>query len=545
MKKNVGLLFLCLLFLVSDGKKIVLSIRRQKKNTLLVSKKRVKSIPKMTLSTHNSNKRQKKNISLGYKRRMKKASRKFGVSFPVGMRNSRWRRSNLIRSFKIINKNKIVVKANRSFSKKDFFVEYDANIDLTKLDESIVMIPFILTIIPVVWISNRIYSIKVMDRDLYNSLQEVKKVFRIFYPEQKWEGDIRPEQLVTNTVVLPDEPAVGMLFSGGLDSVDSSMSHSDTKQLLITAWGEDIPLHKTNMWACVRQQCEQFAQDYGHEHTFVKSNFKQFIDEGTQDRLAKKLYKIPLWWMYTSHALAYAGLTAPILASNNISRILIASTFTSTYPSPIGSHPALDNNIRFAGIAVSHDGEDKDRVQKVMNINTICKEKNLPLPRLRVCFGRHPLGGNCLKCGVKCLMTAGNIIAAGQLPEKYGMNISVSEFIKRTKLFFKGSGPFRKGFLKLWEYDLLYLDELTKRTKTNTLSDQEIQLFREFLYSIDFEGLLDSNALTYSPERQKQFELLWKKNTKEGLNSSQERELFAKLWEQNVKEGSEIKLVVR
>ncbi len=190
------------------------------------------------------------------------------------------------------------------------------------------------------------------------------------------------------------------------------------------------------------------------------------------------------------------------------------------YPFPFGSHPALDNNIRFAGIAVSHDAPDKDRVQKVMNINAVCKEKDLPLPRLRVCWNRDPLGGNCLKCGPKCLMTAVNIIAAGQLPQEYGFNISLSEAIKRSKLFFKRSGYLRKGILIKWQCDLLYLDKLTEGAKTNKLSDQEVQSFREFLYSIDFEGLVDPNTLfTYSPERQKQFELLWKEHSKEGLDS--------------------------
>jgi len=73
--------------------------------------------------------------------------------------------------------------------------------------------------------------------------------------------------------------------------------------------------------------------------------------------------------------------------------------------------------------------------------------------------------------------------------------------------------------LILWECDLLYLDKLAERTKTSTLSDQEIQLLREFLYSIDFEGFLDPNAFTYSSERQKQFELLWTNSTKEVLDS--------------------------
>jgi len=140
--------------------------------------------------------------------------------------------------------------------------------------------------------------------------------------------------------------------------------------------------------------------------------------------------------MFTSQALSYTGLAAPVLAANNISRILMASSHTFKDPSPFGTHPALDNNIKFAGISVSHDAADKDRVQKIMSINAVCKEKNLPLPQLRVCWNKDPLGGNCLKCGDKCLMTAVNIMAAGQLPQEYGINISVSEAIKRSKLFF-------------------------------------------------------------------------------------------------------------
>ena len=72
---------------------------------------------------------------------------------------------NFIESCKIINKNRIVVKANQSFSrqfiKEDFFAEYDKSIDLTKLDKSIVTIPFILSIIPVVWVSNKSHRISI------------------------------------------------------------------------------------------------------------------------------------------------------------------------------------------------------------------------------------------------------------------------------------------------------------------------------------------------------------------------------------------------
>ena len=431
----------------------------------------------------------------------------------------------LIRSFKIINKNKIVVKAHKVLSKlflkEDFFAEYDKSIDLTKLDESIVTIPFILSIIPVVWVSNKVYSISAMDKDLYYSLQKIKKVFKLFYPEQEWAGELIPQKLVTNIIIsstILDKPALAILFSGGLDSVDSSISHSDTKQLLITAWGSDVPLHKTSMWSGVFKRCQQFAQTYGHECISVKSNFKKFVENKggvTQKNLKNKLHKVPgAWWLHTSQALSYAGFTAPILVERSIPTLLIGSSRTFKDPSPFGSHPALDNNIRFAGATVFHDGADKDRVQKVMRINAVCREKNLSLPKLLVCWNEDAFGGNCLKCGDKCLMTAGNIIAAGQLPQDYGIDVSVSEFIKRSKLFFETSGYLRKGILIHWECDLLYLDKFIEKTNINMFSDQEMQLFQEFLYSIDFEGLLGPNAFTYSPERQKQFELLWKKNTK-------------------------------
>ena len=67
MKKYVGLLFLCLLFSVCNGKK---------KQIMLI--------------TRNGKKRQKKQLSLERKKRVKSILQKFGVPFHVGMRNSCW-----------------------------------------------------------------------------------------------------------------------------------------------------------------------------------------------------------------------------------------------------------------------------------------------------------------------------------------------------------------------------------------------------------------------------------------------------------------------
>jgi len=420
----------------------------------------------------------------------------------------------LIESFEIINKNKIVVKANRSFSRKfikeDFFAEYDESINLTKLNKSIVTIPFILSIIPVVWVSNKTYSIEVMDRDLYYSLQEVKKVFRIFYPEQEWAGELIPEQLVTNTIVpstISDEPALAILFSGGLDSVDTSISYLDAKQLLVTAWGADVKVRASKQWNRVLGQCQNFSQTYGHDHTFIKSNFREFTE-------TQYLYnKFPRWWVRVSHALSLAGLVAPLLIKHKIPALLIASTYTIEHPNPYGSHPAIDNNITFAGSSVYHACADKDRVQKIMNFTNICREKNITLPNLRVCWS-SPQGENCLKCE-KCLRTLTEIIIAGQVPEEYGFNISVDKAIQKIKKFFQEQKGLKSNEIFFWSTNVAYLRSLAKEIESNPMFFHKyLPIIQDLLGSINLRSCRKSLVRSYSPKKQRLFKDLWKKNLK-------------------------------
>ena len=426
-----------------------------------------------------------------------------------------------IESFRIINKNKIVVKANKSFSrqfiKEDFFAEYDEKIDLTKLDESIVTIPFILNIAPVVWFSNKTYSIDVMDKELYHSLQKVREVFRMFYPCHSWLGELIPKKLVTNMMSLShgqDKPVLALLFTGGLDSVNTSISHVDTKQLLITAWGADVKVGASDKWTQVLEQCQKFSQTFGHDHMFVKSNFREFIET---PYLSKQFSP---WWVNISYGLSLVGLTAPLLALRNISTLFIAASHTAKYPYPRGSHPAIENNISFAGSTVYHAGSDKDRVQKVMNINVICKEKKLPLPHLRVCW-LDPLGKNCLKCE-KCIRTYISIIIAGQTPRKHGFNIDIRTAIRKMRSLLRARKYLTLGEIHIWQYSVSYLDTLFERTKDNpAIPKKYIKELRECLNSINFERYRNLHVPSYYPP--------------------QEHELFATLWEQNMKRDSEIK----
>ena len=420
----------------------------------------------------------------------------------------------LIESFKIINKNKIIVKANESFSqlflKEDFFAEYDAGTDLTKLDESIVTIPFVLNIIPVVWFSNETYSIDVMDKNLYHSLQKIKKVFRTFYFYHSWSGELIPKKLATNTIGSsdrPDQPALALLFSNGLDSVNTSISWVDTKQLLITAWGADVKLQEENKWAKTLEQCLKFAKTYEHDHTVVKSNFREFTE-------TSYLYnKFPRWWVRVSHALSLIGLTAPLLIKHNIPALFIASTYTVEHPDPYGSHPAIDGNVIFSGSTVYHADSDKDRVQKITNIADVCRKKNIPLPNLRVCWF-SPQGENCLECE-KCFRTLTEIIVAEKVPEEYGFNISVDEIMQRIKKFFQKGKGLESNEIPFWYINVIHLRLLAKKIENNPkFCHKYLPMIEDLLSSINLRCCRRSRGRSYAPKKHKLFKNLWRQNLK-------------------------------
>ena len=81
------------------------------------------------------------------------------------------------------------------------------------------------------------FVIETMDDRLHASLQTLKKIFKRLYPNTVWNGRLEVEELVHNAVPVQraDAPAIATLFSLGVDSMTTSLSRSETPQLLITA----------------------------------------------------------------------------------------------------------------------------------------------------------------------------------------------------------------------------------------------------------------------------------------------------------------------
>ncbi len=268
----------------------------------------------------------------------------------------------------IVNNNKLHIKINKDFKENyltdDFFVEYEPDINLEQFDYSVLSMPFIMNVISIVWISGETYSVDEMDKELFESLKRIKKVFKTMYPKTPWNGELSPLALVSHSShIKADDTKTALLFSGGIDSVSSALDHLDKKQLLITAWGHwDLPLKNKSLFKTRSRKIKAFAKSFDNESTILRSNYTSMLDYMYLSSLSPE---IPKWRLGAVEGLGWAGLTAPILLSKGYTTLRIASSHTWAYPYPSAASPFIDNNLRYCGLKVLHDQFDKTRLQKV------------------------------------------------------------------------------------------------------------------------------------------------------------------------------------
>ena len=359
-----------------------------------------------------------------------------------------------------VSRNKVSVTINKAFKakylKSNFFAEYDPNINLEHFDYSIVTMPFIMNAVSIVWISGNTYYVDEMDTELYYSLERVKKVFQTMYPRTSWDGELRARKLVHHPYLMSEstQEKTAILFSGGLDSHASVFGHLDKKQLLITAWGHwDLPLNEHELWQTRKKKTITFAQKFGNEASFIKSNYQAFLNWEYLSNITPEITK---WRLGAVEGLGWAGLVAPILLAKGYPALRIASSHTWLYPYPSASSPYIDNNIRFCGLRVIHDQYELTRVGKIELIARTCREKNIEKPFLKVCSFEKKSDKNCCVCR-KCLSTIIGFFAIGQDPKQYGMPISLASTWSKTRELLAPT--------KLNEYTILYFKGVQQRIR--------------------------------------------------------------------------------
>lgn len=362
-----------------------------------------------------------------------------------------------------VAKNKLCVTINKNFKKKyltsNFFVEYGDDINLEQFDYSLQTLPFILNVLSLVWISGDDYQIEEMDEELYYSLKRIKKVFKIMYPKTRWKGRLIPKKLVSHEPLPKASDKIALLFSGGLDSTVSSFYHRDTPQLLITAWGQScLPLDEQPLWEKVHKKMLDFAQRYGHENAFLKSNFYYFLD---LSKLKKLSPEIVTWRINAIEDIGWTGLIAPILATKGITSLYIAASEHWHVPFGSAMNPYIDGNIRYAGMRVHHDLFSMSRFDKITYLVDLCTRGIVEKPQLLICQKPGDII-NCTACE-KCCLTSVLFIAAGAQPHEYGIPLNQSQASSHLKKHISSQSSF--DGTNLWQYKELQKEVVEKSLK--------------------------------------------------------------------------------
>lgn len=314
---------------------------------------------------------------------------------------------------------------------KHHYIEYlKLDYDLRECPDSICVIPSVSNLLPVVWFFDIKLIVDELDKSFYESIDDIKKGYQKMFPFIKFKGKIAVNELVDNEYVPKDNSV--MLFSQGLDSLNTFVNHEDENLHLTTIHGSDIPLSKTEGLNYLSKTIDEFAEKYGCENSFIRSNFRRCMNYPNLDNeLPKNMKKS--WWHQFQHGIGILSHAVIIAYEKQSKHIYMASTHSEYIADyldvdyvPCASSPIIDNYFRFASGTVIHDGYEYRRIEKLKNIIDYSKDHGAM--NLRVCFISND-GDNCSSCE-KCSRSIFGLISEGENPNEYGFEVNESKLIE-------------------------------------------------------------------------------------------------------------------
>ncbi len=328
------------------------------------------------------------------------------------------------------------------FAKKEMFVEYMnmEGIDLASVPQGILVIPLISNLLPIVWLLDCKLIVDELDEDFYNAIPKMKQGYMYMYKKAQFKGEISVNSLTNNRYEYENKYL--SLFSYGVDSLNTVLKYIDDRPMLLTLWGSDIPLNEQESWNVMSSNIDGFAKDYNLDNFYVKSDFRKFINTASlYQTFSEYLESGSNWWHNVQHGIAILSQATIPAYIFRVERILFASTHAyskedlsnRTNIVPCASSPFIDNEFRFAGCSVIHDGCEFERGEKLDNIVEYSRKNDAKF-NMHVCW--FDLSGyNCNVCE-KCARTYMYIMALGEDPSDYGFDID-DETLKTVERNFK------------------------------------------------------------------------------------------------------------
>lgn len=303
---------------------------------------------------------------------------------------------------------------SKLLKKQELWIDYGSPIN--NIPESILTIPFISIMLPLIWVSNATLWITKIDRTFYDATFKLRRAYSDLYPNFSLKGKIIPSYIIDNYLPIKNDGV--MLFSGGLDAHTSYIRNIDIIKQLINIQGWYKSRNEINKVAENDfSKISIFAKKNNLEFYGIKSNFATLVSLKYYKKYAKKMGD-SLWHGF-QHSMAFISITIPLVYKKNGGQIIIASSFTVGDERVCASYPTTDNEFRFAKHGkVKHDGFELSRQDKIRLIVNHQKNIKTSYP-IQVCSFNN---GNCCKCE-KCFRTILGLIAEGANIEDFGFKI--------------------------------------------------------------------------------------------------------------------------
>ncbi len=367
-------------------------------------------------------------------------------------------------------------KIAQYFTTNEMFIEYDN--DISNIPVSILTIPFVSSILPLMWLTDTVLWVEEIDRTFYDSLTRIKIAYQNLYNHYPLKGNFVSARLVENSY-KPEKDSL-LLFSGGLDAHTTYIRIKDTQPMLfnIQGWYEQLDDYKKDAEADFRD-ISAFAKRENIGFRFAKSNFAVLINNKVFNKSFKKKFG-DSWWHGFQHSMSFISIAIPLAYQNKIKNIYIASSVPMGEYVMCASHVTTDSEFKFSTVGgCIHDGSELTRQDKAHIVVSYQKSINKSYP-IRVCSFNDR---NCCACD-KCFRTVIGIVAEGGDVRQLGFDIEKSlkehfnEIMENRIIEFNIAGE-----------SSLHWPAARKRMKENYASlNQEQKDFVDWFLNYDFKG---------------------------------------------------------
>ncbi|WP_317914161.1 hypothetical protein [Carnobacterium maltaromaticum] len=385
-----------------------------------------------------------------------------------------------------VKKNRVTVfltvspECKNLFTTTEFFIDYTENIE--SIPPSILMVPFLYNLIPISWFKDIELVVPVLDKKTFESLEILKENMSIIHGNIELGGKLKIGNIEDNTSGN-EVYKKAMLFSGGVDSWSSFLSHYEELPYLCTVWGADIKLNDTNGWNRVKKNTLEVCKQFNTEAFFVKTNFRDILnyfnlEQGLEDILTGN------WWHDVQHGMGLTSLFAPLMYKYHVELLYVPGTFSSQWLEPIASEPRIDNYIKFGSSSVYHDQFEKNRQEKLVVIKKYY-ERTQQKFTIRVCY-EGTGGENCCICE-KCNRTIIGLMVLGLNAENFGFT---RINIKRMKKLISNNS---------WVYSkarLLSFQDIQQMIDSKYLDTDINKDFIQWFSNVDFDECFRKNQVS-------------------------------------------------